>query len=593
MIDKDKLTDEQMDSNTLEETSTETSANNEETSSANSSSTANETEIEQQGADENNIDSNEAATSDISDVVESDNLEEKEEIQSNEEFSSPLSIAENESADKNNMHVYGEETKKGGKGLFIALALVAVAVIGVFGYFFATKSGPFAPASPDDIVAVVVGDVEVSAAEYNYMYAVSTTNFLNNNYSMLSYFNIDFTKPLSEQEYTLDPEVGSWADYFNDLTLNTIHYNYGMLDAANKAGFEASAETYESIASSLASIETGAENENLEVDEYITEFIGEGITFETVSDIITTLFIVSEYNQTIIDSVDLSQATIDAYYEENKDDFDVFTFRNMFFEGSVDGAREDAEEMLSLLTGDNFKELADEALGEETLSTLPEGYDYTIAEVDGISLYDDALKEYLLDPARAAGDTAVIEIDQGLYVVEYIGREKNTAPASVNMKHLLIAFNEDGSDPTQEQKDAALAEITALTTEWEEGGATDELFIELVTENTDDMGSATTGGVYSDVIAGDMVTEINDFLFDTNTAVGDYEIIETTFGYHLTVLTAKGAESYVMTIGDYLINDAMIAAENEVLETTEITPADNIDELVIKNIDISEFAPVG
>ncbi len=575
MIDKDKQTDEQINNDTTEETTDVTA----------------KTEVDSDDKTEDVVSEEKDLTIEDEEVIEDLDLDNSAE-DATDSLEEDMQTAE-DGATTNTMHVVGEDNKKGGKGLIIAISLVAVLVVGVFGYLFATKSGPFASPSLDDQIVITVGDVEVSAAEYNYMYAISTSNFLTNNSSMLAYFNIDFTLPLSEQHCSIDPDVGTWADYFNELTLNTIHYNYGMLDAANKSGFEASEETYTAAAEALATLESAAANENLTNEEYVAEFIGEGITFETVSNIITTLYTVNEYLQSQIDAIDLSQDAIDAQYEENKDYFDLFTFKNMFFDGTVEGAKDNADEMFSRLDGENFKELSDEYLGEDVLSTLPEGYDYTFAAVEGMNLYDDELKAYLVDPSREAGDTTVVEIAEGYYVIEFVSREKNTAPASVGMKHLLIGFNEDGSEATQEQKDAALAEITALTEQWEAGGATDELFVELVTEHTDDMGSASTGGVYSNVLDGDMVTEINDFLFDPNTSIGDYEIIETVYGYHLTVLIEKGAEAWVSLVSDNLIDTAMINAENEVLETTEIVENDDIFEYVIRDIDLSDFNSVG
>ncbi len=601
MIDKEKLNSEQENSDVSNDTNltdSDTSTADIEEAKEVSDETSNQLDGEgvvstETTKTEEAPEDNTSASND--DTEAEDSSDDTATIEDSEE-EKPLSIAEDNSKKDNQNQTSNAGAKKGGKGVAIVVSLLAVAIVGVFATLFFTKTGPFKAPSLDDQIAVTVGDIEVSAAEYNYMYIVSTNNFLSTNYSMLAYFGIDFTLPLSEQECTLDPTIGSWADFFRDSAMNVVQYNYGMLDTANKAGFEPSQATYDSIAAALASIESAAESENLSIDEYITEFIGEGITFEAVNKIMNAIYIVSEYTQTIIDGVDISQPAIDAYYEENKDDYDVYSFRNMFFDVTVDpdNAKANADEMFSRLTDDNFKELSDEYLGEETLATLEEGYDYTYAEVDGLSLYDDELKAYLTDPARVAGDRAVIELpDTGYYVVEFVERSVDTSPATTDMKHLLVAFNEDNSEPTDEQREAALTEITALTAQWEEGGNTDELFTELVTANTDDMGSASTGGVYTAITKGQMVTEIEDFLFNPDTAIGDYEIIETVYGYHLTVLTAKGADAYVATITDQLINSAVIEVENEVFENTELVLSDNIDEIVEVDIDLSDYIAVG
>ncbi len=103
---------------------------------------------------------------------------------------------------------------------------------------------------------------------------------------------------------------------------------------------------------------------------------------------------------------------------------------------------------------------------------------------------------------------------------------------NVNVRHILIQPEGEQADWTEEDWAAAEASAQAIYDEWLTE-PTEEKFTALAIDKTMDPGSAETGGLYEEVAPGDMVTEFNDWCFDSERKVGDHGIVKTTYGYHI------------------------------------------------------------
>ena len=68
--------------------------------------------------------------------------------------------------------------------------------------------------------------------------------------------------------------------------------------------------------------------------------------------------------------------------------------------------------------------------------------------------------------------------------------------------------------------EAAKAEAQTILDQWKAGEATEESFGILANEHSDDSGSNTRGGLYTYVSEGDMVANINNWLFDASRQPG-------------------------------------------------------------------------
>lgn len=108
----------------------------------------------------------------------------------------------------------------------------------------------------------------------------------------------------------------------------------------------------------------------------------------------------------------------------------------------------------------------------------------------------------------------------------------------VDVRHVLIM--PEGADSStirsetfsEEAWETSRVKAEELLAQWEKGDKTEDSFAALAMENSQD-GSASSGGLYTDVTEGQMVEAFNDWCFDESRKPGDYGIVETEFGYHL------------------------------------------------------------
>lgn len=109
----------------------------------------------------------------------------------------------------------------------------------------------------------------------------------------------------------------------------------------------------------------------------------------------------------------------------------------------------------------------------------------------------------------------------------------------VDVRHILVfpeggTTAEDGTVTYSDEEWAACeASAQAILDEWLAGEKTEESFAALANEKSADGGSNTNGGLYEDVVVGQMVPNFENWCFDTSRKVGDYGLVKTEYGYHV------------------------------------------------------------
>jgi parvulin-like peptidyl-prolyl isomerase len=128
---------------------------------------------------------------------------------------------------------------------------------------------------------------------------------------------------------------------------------------------------------------------------------------------------------------------------------------------------------------------------------------------------------------------------------------------------------------SEAEKKAAYDALVAIQKEWQDNGGTVEAFEALAKEKTDDTGSKDVGGLYEDVFPGQMVTNFNDWCFAEEREPGNYEIVETEYGYHLLYFVAKQENTYrQLMIEDALRGEKYTTWYNEQQEAATVTVLD-------------------
>ena len=190
---------------------------------------------------------------------------------------------------------------------------------------------------------------------------------------------------------------------------------------------------------------------------------------------------------------------------------------------------------------------------------------------DKASYSDSVLMNWLFDSARQPGDSDVLfNEDASTYYVVRFNERYRDENKTVDVRHILIQVDEDGLDSEaddydtqlQTRKDEAKAKADEILAQWKSGDATEESFAALANEYSEDPGSNTTGGLYTQVTKGSMVTAFDEWIFDDSRKAGDADIVYAERsssgsdykGYHIIYFVGDDLPAWQVTVTNALKN---------------------------------------
>ena len=434
----------------------------------------------------------------------------------------------------------------------------------------------------------------------NYYYLDAVYNFYNNYGAYISYF-LDTTVALDQQYY--DEEGGqTWADYFLDEAIESAKGAYAVYDEAVANGYSLSEEGEQTLADNMDSLKTSVEEAGYpSLKSYLTSTYGRGSSESSFEQYQRVQLTASEYAQAYQDSLTYTADDLQAKYDEDPNQYTNVTYRSFYIaasnykpeetedetaeaDASEAEAEEDNSEYLAMAEAD-AKAMAKAAKGDEAAfadqayelatETAKESYedpDYTLRSNASYSAVPSYCVDWLYDDARKEGDTTYVGDDgTGYYVLYFIATEDNNYN-TVNVRHILLAPEQDldsDEDGTMDaSSDEALAaakqEAEDVLAEWKAGEATEESFAALADTYSAD---STEGGLLENIYHNQMVQPFNDWCFDESRQPGDVEIVQTEFGYHIIYFISQGD-----TYRDVLIRSDLRSADYESWYT-EVTEA--------------------
>ncbi|MBQ8359926.1 MAG: peptidylprolyl isomerase [Oscillospiraceae bacterium] len=468
----------------------------------------------------------------------------------------------------------------------VAIAVILVAGLVIAGTNFYKNSG----IREKNSVAAVIGDHEINGVEMSYYYTDTIDNNYNSWYSTygdsmslyMSLMGLDLSLPLSEQTYS---DGTTWADYFVDVALSAAQRDYLLADKAEAEGFTITEETKQTLEQSFANLPAFATISGYaNVDNYLHAIYGPGASEETYRAYAERSALASDFYNAYSESLVIDDAAIRAYEADKYDEFSSFSYANYTISYShyLTGGTEDENGNVTYTEEENE---AARAAAKDAAESLPECS--TVEELnaaiaalpanenasDECTEYSDILytsansniRDWLAASDRKVGDFTVVAnestitdedgvestVVNGYSVYLFTGRDDNTRPLA-NVRHILVNFeggttDENGNTTySDEEKAAALEEAENLLTLYEMGEQTEEAFADLATANTDDTGSAETGGLYEDIapVQGVYVESFTNWATDPAREAGDTGIIESTYGYHVMYYVGDDEMTY-------------------------------------------------
>ena len=467
----------------------------------------------------------------------------------------------------------------------LALMVVFAAVVGV------TKTIEGKGIREKNTVALTVGNHEISNAELSYYYITNIENFYSNYGVYASLFGLDVSKPLNEQYYD-EAQGTTWADYFVDASIENVKTVYALNDAANAAGFTLSDAEQAEVETALVNMQaTGLMYYGYsDLETYLKAMYGNGSTEESFRNYLTMTYVAEAYMNAYTEGLSFDEAAIAAADAENVKTYNSYSFNTYYLNGSSFESLEAAEEAAKTLTADeiNTVEALDAAIAGLSINAESTSAASSASEDIFFTNVSATYKDWVTDDSRKAGDITYVPYiytttdengaetseTRGYYVVLFNGSNDNKFGMS-NVRHILVAFEGGTYDSTtgltnysDEEKLTAKMEAEKIYEEWKNGKANEASFAVLADEKTDD-GDGTTGGLYQSINPStNFVTNFKNWALAEH-EVGDTEIIETEYGYHIMYFSGVTEETYRdFMIETDLITNAATEWYNGLIEAT-------------------------
>lgn len=417
----------------------------------------------------------------------------------------------------------------------------------------------------------------------------------------------DYTKSPDEQEYGEELEGyenPTWADFFDYTVRTELTKIKAFNKLAAEKGITLDEDEIASIDEQIASVKEQADSNNYSLGAYLKASYGDGINKSLFRTILEEQQIATKYQNTVTDELidELSDKEIEAEYKEDTTAYDKVGVAYYLVKAETKTTTDDDGNESSAVTKATMKAAKKkaEALAEsKTVKALSKAVDKLAGAEDSLYQADAMSNETLTnsissDAAEWAygknikdGDTKIFEVeDSGYYVCMITKAPYREDRSTIDVRHILIGFTSEDSSSDSSSSDDTTSDSTSteaeektddkdipaldsfkdapvnmsvtadtakdkeayekaelILREYLNGDRTAESFGALAIENSEDTGSQEAGGLYEDVAPGTMITEFNDWCFDSSRKAGDVGIVETSYGYHIMYFVETNEDS--------------------------------------------------
>ena len=317
----------------------------------------------------------------------------------------------------------------------IAAALAVVVVLGAALALWPGRNedGEAAAARSMDQAVVVCGDWSMDNTTLNYYYWSEYFYLVGSAGENLP-DGLDPAQPLDQQQYDEDR---TWQDYLLDQTMITIRDTMSMVFAAEEAGFTMGDTYAASMETVVDGLKADAESRGYDgVTAYLQASYGPGATEESFRAYLADTYLAAAYTDELYNRPQFSEEEIAEYWALHETDYARL---------DEDGGETQLQNAYILLCkpAENTEEAWDEAETsartlyatwqaesgtESDFATLADSHSATPGLRQDLSPSDCSgeLADWLFDPERVPGDTAVLRSDEGWNVVYALEPSENT-----------------------------------------------------------------------------------------------------------------------------------------------------------------------
>ena len=322
---------------------------------------------------------------------------------------------------------------------------------------------------------------------------------------------------------------GTWYDYFRDQAIDSLTAYALLAQKAEEAGFDGSEAMDEAVKQTYSDLDTYASAAGITRSQYIKSVCGPLVNKTVFERNVRLAALAQAYSVDYTNSLTYTDDEIQAAYDADPKSYQSADIEYILFYSAADSDATD-EEKAQLL--EEAKQKAETALSRyaqgEAFDAIGEDMEGTYTHAANVTNSTSDMLTWAFDDARQEGDTTVAANgEKGYYAVLFHSRSRNDYH-SVSVRHILV----DSEDKANE-----------ILQQYNNGEKTEDAFAALAVENSTDS-NASSGGLYTGIYRGQMVSEFEDWCFDPARQAGDTGIVQTSYGYHVMYFVSTSENPY-------------------------------------------------
>ena len=381
----------------------------------------------------------------------------------------------------------------------------------------------------------------------------------------------------------------SWKDYFDQMTVDNIKQNKALMAEAKAAGF--TYDTTEEFKNFEESVKTAATEAGVSTKDYVQQIYGPYATMSRISDYVKESITISAFYEQKSEELAPAAEEIQAEYDNNKAEYDSVDYRVTNIKAELPTEPTELADPVEETT-ETKTETTDATVTTEAETYEPSEAEIAKAMEDAKVLADaaeakvategelqenvtkyvavSAIRDWLFDDARKAGDTTVIEdsINNQYYVLAFEKRYLDETP-SADVR-VIISEEDNGQ---------------AILDEWKNGEASEDSFAQLCSKYS--ANTALDGGLIEGATKSSMPEELGTWLFDTSRVAGDTVSITSAEDSYTYVMYYVGQNDpkWKLDIKNSLISAAMTEYVNGIVEGIQVEdPKKNLAYLWVEEV---------
>lgn len=170
-----------------------------------------------------------------------------------------------------------------------------------------------------DVVIANLGGSELTNGQLQIYYWSEVYSFVSNYYYYLSYFGLDYTQPLDQQQYM---EGQTWQQYFLESALQTWQANQALCDQAKANGYVLPEESQQELDGMIQKMEADALEKGYDSAlAMVQESFGAGCTVEDYVAYMEVYYYAYSYFAELYDDIVPTTEQIENYFTTNEETF--------------------------------------------------------------------------------------------------------------------------------------------------------------------------------------------------------------------------------------------------------------------------------